>query len=132
MASPSSRLPLASVRSPDGNLLGSVSSLPDGSPDPLLASVLRSYVERLAAEARASQLARERASRGEITMEEAVELAVGKLMPLLRRLAMKHGEPLGEAVRELTFPFRISAAFQTQFVEALDRAVLAVMTAKSP
>ena len=66
MASPSSsRLPLAPIRSASGALLGSVSSMPDGSPDPLLASVLRSYVERLATEARASALAREAFARGE-------------------------------------------------------------------
>ena len=66
MASPSSsRLPLAPIRSASGALLGSISSLPDGSPDPLLESVLRSYVERLAAEERSRELAREAFARGE-------------------------------------------------------------------
>ena len=65
MASPSPRLPLAPVRSASGALLGSVSSLPDGSPDPLLASVLRSYVDRLAAEERSRERAREAFARGE-------------------------------------------------------------------
>ncbi len=54
--------PLRSVRSSSGALLGSVSS---GELSPLLSSVLRSYCERLASEARASALARERSLRGE-------------------------------------------------------------------
>jgi len=65
MASPSSRLPLAPVLSASGARLGSVSSLPDGSPDPLLASVLLSYVERLSKEERSRELAREAFARGE-------------------------------------------------------------------
>ena len=54
--------PLLPIRSPSGVLLGSVSS---GELSPLLSSVLRSYCERLASEARASALAREAFARGE-------------------------------------------------------------------
>lgn len=54
--------PLRSVRSSSGAILGSVSS---GELSPLLSSVLCSYCERLAAEARASALAREAFARGE-------------------------------------------------------------------
>jgi hypothetical protein len=54
--------PLLPIRSASGAILGSVSS---GELSPLLEAVLRSYVSRLETEARASELARERASRGE-------------------------------------------------------------------
>lgn len=54
--------PLRPIRSASGALLGSVSS---GELSPLLETVLRSYVDQLASEARASSLARERALRGE-------------------------------------------------------------------
>jgi len=54
--------PLLPIRSSSGALLGSVSS---GELSPLLETVLRSYVSRLASEARASSLARERSLRGE-------------------------------------------------------------------
>lgn len=54
--------PLRPVRSSSGSLLGSVSS---GELSPLLETVLRSYVSRLASEARASSLAQERSLRGE-------------------------------------------------------------------
>lgn len=54
--------PLLPIRSSSGALLGSVSS---GELSPLLEAVLRSYVSRLASEARASSLARERSLRGE-------------------------------------------------------------------
>ena len=54
--------PLRPIRSASGALLGSVSS---GELSPLLEAVLRSYVDSLASEARASARARERALRGE-------------------------------------------------------------------
>jgi hypothetical protein len=54
--------PLRPIRSASGSLLGSVSS---GELSPLLETVLRSYVSRLAAEERSRSLALERASRGE-------------------------------------------------------------------
>ena len=57
--------PLAPIRSASGALLGAVSSMPDGSPDPLLESALRSYARRLATEESSRALARERAARGE-------------------------------------------------------------------
>jgi hypothetical protein len=54
--------PLRPIRSASGSLLGSISS---GELSPLLETVLRSYVDRLASEARASELAKERSLRGE-------------------------------------------------------------------
>jgi len=64
MASPS-RLPLASVRSASGFSVGSVSSLPNGSPDPLLSSVLLSYCDRLKEEEEARERLRSSVARGE-------------------------------------------------------------------
>jgi hypothetical protein len=50
--------PLAPVLSSSGLPIGSVSALPSGEPDPLLASVLCSYFERLSAEERYWQAVR--------------------------------------------------------------------------
>lgn len=59
------RLPLASVSSASGFSVGSVSSLPGGSPDPLLASVLLSYCDRLKEEEEARERLRSSVARGE-------------------------------------------------------------------
>lgn len=68
-----------------------------------------------------------RASRGELTIPQAVDVAVQAMMPHLRRLSMRRPDGLPSVVRELTTPFRLAATFQVELADALDRAYAAIV-----